>query len=203
MTEQRLLSIKEIFEIHHPIVKACVLRSNKVCSRDIRELLNLEYVIRVRPGYYAWKDNLNQISDFELAQHIIPMGIISMESAARIHQLIKQDCSKGSVSLTIPTNMIKPVLPSHPPIDLYYCSEEKFHVGVIVHEMKYGNINIYNKERTVCELFKYSNRVTNHLAVESLKNYLSDNDKCKDRLLEYALLLRVQKYIRPLVEVLT
>lgn len=203
MTEQRLLRIKEIFETHRPIVKACVLSINKVCSRDIKELINLEYIIKVKPGYYAWKDCVNQLSNIELVQAIIPKGIVSMESAAKIHKLIKSDHENDAISITIPINMIKPVLPSYPPIDLFYCSEGKFHMGVNVHEMLYGSINIYNKERTVCELFKYSNRVRNDLAIESLKNYLNGNDKSKDRLLEYALLLRVQKYIKPLVEVLT
>lgn len=202
MTEERILKIKEIFEKNYPIVKACVLRENKICSRDITELTILGYVVKVKTGYYAWKLNAEELSSIELVQSIIPTGIISLESAARIHKLVNTDVKMESVCVTIPTNMIKPILPTAPRISLFYCSEEKFHVGLTSYPMEHRNINIYNIERTVCDLFKYTDRIENKIALGSLKVYIKRKDKNVQKLLEYASLLRVQKYIKPLVEVL-
>lgn len=202
MTEERILKIKEIFEKHYPIVKTCVLRENKICSRDITELTVLGYVVKVKTGYYAWKMNAEELSSIELVQSIIPSGIISLESAARIHKLVNTDAKMESVCVTIPTNMIKPILPLAPRINLFYCSEEKFHVGLTSYPMEHRNINIYNIERTVCDLFKYPDRIENEIALGSLKVYIKRKDKNLQKLLEYASLLRVQKYIKPLVEVL-
>lgn len=202
MTQERILKIKDIFEKHYSIVKTCILRQNKICSRDIRELIVLGYVVKVKTGYYAWKLNAEKLNSMELVQSIIPNGIISLESAARIHKLVNIDAATESVCVTIPTNMIKPILPTSSRISLFYCSEEKFHIGLINYKMEHRNINIYNIERTVCDLFKYSDRIENEIAVGSLKVYIKRKDKNVQKLLEYASLLRVQKYINPLVEVL-
>lgn len=202
MTEERILKIKEIFEKHYPIVKTCVLRENKICSRDITELTLLGYVAKVKTGYYAWKSNAEELCSIELVQSIIPTGIISLESAAKIHKLVNTDVKIESICVTIPTNMIKPILPALPRISLFYCSEEKFHVGLTSYPMEHRNINIYNIERTVCDLFKYPDRIENEIALGALKVYIERKDKNVQRLLEYASLLRVQKYIKPLIEVL-
>lgn len=203
MTAERILKIKRIFEEYYPIVKTCVLRENKICSRDITELMKLDYIVKVKTGYYAWRNDVKELSRIELVQSIIPEGVISLVSAATIHKLIDGNTlENAAVYVTIPTNMIKPTLPVSPEIKLFYCSEEKLHIGRISLEMKNRTITIYNKERTVCDLFKYLDRVNNDIALESLKKYMEQKDKNVQRLLEYAYLLRVKKYVEPLVEVL-
>lgn len=202
MTDERILKIKRIFEEYYPIVKTCVLRENKICSRDITELIELNYIVKVKTGYYAWRNDVKELSGIELVQSIIPEGVISLVSAATIHKLISDNTLEDAVCVTIPTNMIKPTLPVSPQIRLFYCSEEKLHIGRTSHEMKNRTITIYNKERTVCDLFKYLDRVDNDIALESLKKYMDQKDKNVQRLLEYAYLLRVKKYIEPLIEVL-
>lgn len=202
MTEERILKIKKTFEMNYPIIKTCTLRKNKICSRDINELIEYGYVIRVKTGYYAWKSEIEELTNFELAQSIIPSGIISLTSAANFHGLINSSKEVLSVCIMIPTKMTKPILPDFPVIDLFYCSCEKIEIGYIEVQMKHRDVNIYNMERTVCDLFKYKDKIKNETALESLKNYMKREDKNIQRLLEYSSILRVQKYIRPLVEVL-
>ncbi|WP_460642422.1 type IV toxin-antitoxin system AbiEi family antitoxin domain-containing protein [Lacrimispora brassicae] len=202
MTDERILKINRIFKEYYPIVKTCVLRENKICSRDITELMELDYIVKVKTGYYAWRNDVKELSGIELVQSIIPEGVISLESAATIHKLIGENTLESAVCVTIPTNMIKPTLPVLPEIKLFYCSEEKLHIGRTSLEMKNRTIAIYNKERTVCDLFKYLDRVNNDIALESLKKYMEQKDKNVQKLLEYAYLLRVKKYVEPLIEVL-
>jgi len=46
MTEERVRKIKNVFEKFAPIVKTSMLRENKICSRDIAELMALGHVIK-------------------------------------------------------------------------------------------------------------------------------------------------------------
>ena len=88
MTNERIQNLKEVFNQHYPIVKTSILRENKICSRDITELISLGYVTKVKTGYYAWEKNTDELSSLELAQSIIPTGIVSIYSAAKIHKLL-------------------------------------------------------------------------------------------------------------------
>jgi hypothetical protein len=69
------------------IVKAATLREYKICSRDITELIHKGYVVKIKTGYYAWNSGFNDLYDYEIIQGLIPMGVISMFSAAVIHEL--------------------------------------------------------------------------------------------------------------------
>lgn len=202
MTEHRMMKIREIFKNNYPIVKTCVLRSNKVCSRDIIELMESGCIVKVKTGYYAWKSEVEKLIDIELVQSIIPTGVISLQSAAQINGLANIDNCIRPICMTISNTMIKPTLPENVSVRLFYCSEDKLSVGLINHQMQHRKVNIYNRERTICDFFKFPDKVENNIAKESLKLYMQRDDKNIQRLLQYASLLRVQKYIKPLVEVL-
>ena len=46
ITSKRINNIKTLFDEYGPIIKAAILRENKVCSRDIKELMDKgRYVI--------------------------------------------------------------------------------------------------------------------------------------------------------------
>jgi predicted transcriptional regulator of viral defense system len=200
MNIERLNKIRIIFEQNKPIVKTAILRENKINSRDIMELIESGYIKKVKTGYYAWADDFENYNDLEVVQGIIPEGVISVFSAAEIHELttVNSTC----ISVTIPTKMLKPKLPDYPPIELYYISNKYLKLGIINYETEHMNIRLYNPERTVCDFFKYSDNVGNDVALEVIKNYMSRKNKNIQMLFEYATKLRVKKYIKPYVEAL-
>lgn len=200
MNNERLNKIRIIFEQNKPIVKTAILRENKVSSRDITELIEGGYITKVKTGSYAWADVFEDYNDLEVVQGIIPKGVISVFSAAEIHELTT--VNPVSISVTIPAKMLKPKLPKYPPIELYYISNKYLELGVIDYEMEHMNIRIYNRERTVCDFFKYSDKVGNDVALEVIKNYMTKKNKNIQLLFEYATKLRVKKYIKPYVEAL-
>lgn len=200
MTEERINKIKAIFEQYKPVVKTAILRKNKICSRDIKELIDNGYVIKIKTGYYAWNSGFEELHDFEVIQGIIPTGVISVFSAAVIHELTT--VNPMDISVTIPAKMIKPKLPDYPPIELFYTSNKNLELGMVEHPMEHMNVRIYNTERTVCDFFKYSGKVGSDVALEVLKSYMSRKNKNLQKLFEYAARLRVKKYIKPYVEAL-
>ena len=200
MTNERINKIKTIFNEHSPIVKAATLREHKICSRDITELLDKGYVVKIKTGYYAWNSGFNDLHDLEIIQGLIPMGVISMFSAAVIHELTT--VNPAEINVTIGAKMIKPKLPDYPPAILFYSSNENLDLGIEEHTMEHVKIRVYNPERTVCDFFKYSSKVGNDVALEVMKNYMLRKNKNLQLLFEYAKKLRVNKYIKAYVEVL-
>jgi len=78
MNNDKLNKIRKIFELYKPIVKTATLRENKVNSRDIIELIESGYIIKVKNGSYAWADDFENYNDLEVIQGIIPEGVISV-----------------------------------------------------------------------------------------------------------------------------
>jgi len=200
MNNERLNNIRKIFEQYKPIVKTAILSENKVNSRDIAELIESGYIIKVKTSYYAWADEFEKFDNFEVVQGIIPEGVISVFSAAEIHELTT--VIPANISVTIPAKMLKPKLPKYSPVELYYISNKYLELGVIDYEMEHINIRLYNSERTVCDFFKYLDKIGNEVALEVIKNYMSRKNKNIQTLFEYATRLRVKKYIKSYVEAL-
>ncbi|MGB5288570.1 MAG: hypothetical protein WBN42_08750, partial [Ignavibacteriaceae bacterium] len=64
-----------------------------------------------------------------------------------------------------------------------------------------GTVRIYNKEKTIGDLFRYINKIGEDIAVESLKTYLM-NKKERDinKLLEFSEICGVKKKVEPMIK---
>ena len=66
---------------------------------------------------------------------------------------------------------------NYPPIKIFYFRERFYNPGIEMIKTKYGEIKIYNKEKTVCDMFRYRNKLGEELAMQALKNYLEQKRK--------------------------
>jgi len=66
---------------------------------------------------------------------------------------------------------------------------------------KSGIVRIYNKEKTIGDLFRYMKKIGEDIAVESLKTYLQNRkERNIPKLIEYAEICGVKKKIEPMVK---
>lgn len=198
MTETRREKIKKIFDDNGPIVKASVLRENKLCSRDVAELMHAGYVKKHRTGFYSWVNADENISDIELASSLIQNGVICLYSAAVYYDLTT--INPIAVTVAIPSSTIKPLLPDYPPIKLYVFSKAFFSLGETTENLSYTDIRIYDMERTVCDFFRLRYQLGEDVTLEVLKNYMARKSKNLQRLMEYAAKFRIKTKIKPYVE---
>lgn len=200
MSDVRFECIRQLFEESNGILKSAQLKKNKYSDRDIQELLNEGHIKKIRNGFYGWNDIVNKLCDYKVANLIFPNSIVSVLSAASIHELTT--VNPMSICLTIPSNSMKPKLPDYPPIDLFYINEKHIELGAQKKDVDGFTINIYNIERTICDLFKYTKRVDKEVALEALKRYMNMPNRNIQLLLEYATTVKVKKVIKPYVEAL-
>lgn len=198
LTNQRMEKIKEIFTLYGPIVKTSVLRNNKLCSRDLTELVHNGLLAKIKTGYYILEQEKESLSDFETAIGIIPYGVIYLFSAAQHYDLFT--INPISICVAISENHMRPILPVYPPIEIYKLSTTIFDLGKT--EIENGNkvITIYNRERTVCDFFRQRRKIGEDVAIEVLKNYMKGNSKNIQLLMEYAEKLRIKGVIKPYLE---
>ena len=58
---------------------------------------------------------------------------------------------------------------------------------------------MYNREKTICDMFRYRDKLGENLALEALKNYLHGKDSNIKKLSEYAVICRVKKIMFPYI----
>ena len=63
-------------------------------------------------------------------------------------------------------------------------------------------LSVYDRERTICDCFKYRSKLDNEIFNKSLNAYANDTEKNLSNLSAYAKKLRVYKKVTELMEVL-
>lgn len=199
MNQTRIKKIDTIFNSEGPIVRASILQANKFCSKDIAELVANDYLIKLKTGYYIKTATMVELSEIELASLLIPQGVVSLFSAAQYHNMTT--VNPTAISITIPKDMRTPVLPEHPPINIYKTLQRVYEVGIEEASMQNTVVKIYDRERTVCDFFRMRLQFGEDVALEVLKNYMSGK-KNLQKLYEYAEVLQIKGVLRPYVEAL-
>ena len=86
----------------------------------------------------------------------------------------------------------------YPPVNLFYFSAKVYKLGIEEININSGKIKVYNKEKTICDLFRYINKLGEDVTFESLKEYLRNKrNRNIPKLLEYSEICGVKKKLEP------
>ncbi|MDR3209781.1 MAG: hypothetical protein LBT36_04055 [Oscillospiraceae bacterium] len=86
---------------------------------------------------------------------------------------------------------------SFPPVELVSYAMPTFELGAT----EAGHIRVYDRERTVCDLFRKRRQLGDNLALEVLQTYMRGQRNLQT-LFDYAGTLRIKGVIKPYVEAL-
>lgn len=143
-------------------------------------------LIKIRNGVYGTIDSLTGgMIDIE---KIIPGGIICLYSAWHIYHMTTQIPDAFYVAINRKRGV---KVPDMLDIKLVYQSDSILGIGVIQEEIEGIKINIYNRERCVCDAIKYRNKIGIDVMAEILDAYLKFEHRNLSLLSEYAKKLRV------------
>ena len=167
---------------------------------DIVRLCNEGYLERVRHGYYSLAD-AHETPEEQLLATLIPQGIVCVESA--LFHYGYSDFAPRKWSIAIPRSMSRKRLDVDAlPLQAYYASPELYELGKTTDDFDGVTLSVYDRERTICDCFKYRSRLDNEIFNKALNAYANDKKKNLKNLSEYAKKLRVYKKVTELMEVL-
>ncbi len=192
----------EIIEIFHN-------QSGYARTRDIKEkglhhvyLKELQeegIIIKVKHGLYSLSDN-SQFDTLAEAQLSITDGILCLGTALAYYNLTTWDPSE--IHIAIPKGR-KITLPDYPPIKLYYFSGLFYETGIVKEKLETDHIiQIYDKEKTICDVIRYRNKIGIDIMNEALNEYIRSKDKNLNKLNGYARKLRISSVLNKYLEVL-
>ena len=167
---------------------------------DIVNLCNTGFLERIRHGYYQLADG-NTSSEEQLIATLIPKAIICVESA--LFHYGYSDFAPRKWSIAVPRSMSRTKLDiDAPALQTYYVQSEIYELGKTTADFNGVMLPVYDRERTICDCFKYRSRLDNEIFNKALNAYVNDSKKDLRILSGYAKKLRVYKKVTELMEVL-
>lgn len=191
---------KEVILSKGGIAKSADFVAEGIRAVDVVNLCNVGFLERVRHGYYELAEKTS-VSEEQLLAALIPKGIVCVESA--LFHYGYSDFAPRKWSIAIPRSMSRTklnvdVLALQP----YYIQTELYDLGKTTDDFGGVILPIYDRERTICDCFKYRSRLDNEMFNKALYAYANDTQKNLNNLSAYAKKLRVYKKVTELMEVL-
>lgn len=167
---------------------------------DVVNLCNAGYLDRIRHGYYQLAE-ADTTSEEQLLATLIPKGIVCVESA--LFHYGYSDFAPRKWSIAVPRSMSRTKLDVDAlALQPYFVQPEIYELGKVTDDFEGVILPVYDRERTICDCFKYRSRLDNEIFNKALNAYANDTQKNLQNLSLYAKKLRVYKKVTELMEVL-
>lgn len=166
-------------------------------TRDIAKLLKQGIIHKIKPGLYrldTYYDCDDISTSFIDICQAVSKGVICLISALDFHGLTT--FNPADIYVAVPQGEKIPKI-IYPPVKGYYFSKQIYSAGIEIYNTSYGVVKIYNKEKTICDMFRYRNKLGEDLALEGLKNYMHIRGCSINNLMEYAKICHVSSTIYP------
>jgi predicted transcriptional regulator of viral defense system len=191
--------IVKIFRANKGYARMSELKNAHIHTRNIAKAVSDGIIDKIKPGLYKLVDYpWDEHESFATVCNANKNAVVCLLSAASYYELTT--FNPFEVYTAVPNNTDKFIL-QYPPIKVYYFGDNYYEPGIETIVTKSGTIRIYNKEKTIGDLFRYMNKLGEDVAIESLKEYLK-NRKGRNipKLLEYSEKCGVKKKIEPMVK---
>ena len=176
------------------------LKAANIHTRDIANLVKENVIEKIKPGVYRLSD-YSFFKDINVSLLTIckaePQAVICLISALDYYEMT--DFNPSEIYYAIPHSQKRKSI-IYPPVKTFYFRERFYKPGIDIIKTKYGDIRIYNKEKTVCDMFRYRNKLGEELAMQALKNYLEQKKKSIASLIKYAEICQVKTVIMPILK---
>ena len=162
---------------------------NYVRSRDLE---------RVAHGIYLAKDAW--VDAMYLLHLRFSQVVFSHETALFFHDLTDREPLQYTVTVKTGYN---PTKLKEENVQVFTIKAQLHGVGLITMQTPFGhNVPVYDMERTICDLLRSRNHIEMQAFQGALKAYARRKDKDLRALMRYANLFRVDKILRPYLEVI-
>ena len=187
--------IKKIADNNNGIVYAKDLEKQKIHRQFIAELEKKGYLTRIMKGIYVRNDV--DLSEFWVLSKRYKNGIFSHNTALYFYNMT--DRTPLKIDLTFPSNNRI----HNEFLKIHYVKKENHKIGAANIKLEDGTeLNIYNIERTICDIIRDRNKIDPQILNKALNEYVKRKDKNLPLLYEYAKIFRIDKILIQYMEVL-
>ncbi len=191
--EKQAEEIQQLMEQHGGIVKTSQLYTLGMDYRRIQTFVEDGLIERVKNGYYSM--NYRKKREEDIIAAMFSDCVLSMESALYCYHYLKSRPFKWTLAVDKNTSKSRFKM-DYPLVQPYYTEPEVLQMGTKSIVLGNSEMMIYEKERLVCDILKYENRMDRDDLQQALRAFLSDKEKDIAKLLEYARERKVLSKVR-------
>ena len=191
---------KEVVVDNNGIAKSADFVAAGIRAVDVVNLCNPFFLNRVRHGYYQLAEQCVS-SEEQLLATLIPKGIVCVESA--LFHYGYSDFTPRKWSIAVPRSMSRTKLKVDSlAIQPYYMQPELYELGKITDNFNGVELPVYDRERTICDCFKYRTKLDNEIFNKAVNAYAADEKKNLANLSKYAKEMKLYTKVMNIMEVL-
>lgn len=193
-----LATIQEILHRQHGVLLASDLARFDIPRTYLSVLEKRGDIQRVARGQYAAPDVMvDEMAGFQVQYKA---AIFSHETALYLHELT--DRSPLFFSVTVPSGYNATNLKAQG-IKVYFVNRKLYSIGITTVKSSHGNdLQTFGLERTICDIIRSRKQIDIQFIGEALKRYVRRDERDIDLLFRYAKQFKIEKIIRPYIEVL-
>ncbi|MDO4264845.1 MAG: type IV toxin-antitoxin system AbiEi family antitoxin domain-containing protein [Eubacteriales bacterium] len=192
--------IKNIIINNDGIAKTTDFVAEGLSNYDVANLCKEGYIERVRHGYYQLAGQ-EDIKEEQMLAALLPESIVCVESALFYYGY--SNFTPRQWSIAVPRTFSRTRLNIGTlATRVYFIQPALFEIGKTSGEFNGVQLAVYDRERTICDCFKYRTKLDNEMFNKALNAYATDKRKNLSNLSGYAKKMKVYKKLMDVMEVI-
>ena len=192
--------LKTVIENNGGIAKTSDFVANGINKYEVAAFCKEGVIERIRRGFYQLPQSENIIEE-QLIRELLPQGIICVESA--LFHYGYSNFSPREWSIAVPRTAYRAVKNIDEfPVKAYYIRRELLDIGKALSDFNGVILPVYDRERTICDCFKYRTKLDNEIFNKAVNAYTADEKKNLANLSIYAKEMQLYTKVMSVMEVL-
>lgn len=189
MRNNTYLKLDSIYKKYKGYIGTKELMEEELSNRQIAVLAEEGYLEKICHGHYWIAGRYGKPTDYKCIEVCLsnPRAVVCMGSAI----YYQGGLAKEPEYLSVATERTdRSLLKVNFQIKRHYFSGNNFGIGIRKRNTEFGCYNIYDVERSVCDMLRFEQEIE-----VGLLDNLRDNGQQYERILKYAEMLRIKQYI--------
>lgn len=199
LTKSDIRILGTVFSKYGYVMTTAQLTAEKLFYRDIQRMLDEGLIERVRWGYYHWINDYGA-SEVIMINRLFPDAVLCMETALFYYGYSHRTPAQWNIAIDKNSSR-KQLEINYPAIRAYRVEPDLLLLGETKGKVDLADVRIYDRDRTICDVLRYMNRMDREIFNSAIQGYVKDQKKNIPNLIEYAKVLRVQKKMKDLIGV--
>ncbi len=188
---------KNIFDKYNGVIRTSEFQEAGYHHKYLKELVDEGFIRKIKRGYYEWKYD-EFVSDVTIITRLFPDAMIYLLSALFIYDYIDRTPNEWHLAVARGSARSRFDI-AYPKIKPFYINEKYMSIGNVKDIYEGQQINVFDRDRTICDVVRYSNKIDKEIINQAIKSYINDPQKNTSNLLKYAKNMRAEVKVKTMI----
>jgi predicted transcriptional regulator of viral defense system len=185
--------MKKEFKRRGGVLKTAELKELGLSSRQIKRFVDDGIITRIKRGFYELTDYV--VQEKIIIARLFPEAVIFLESALFYYGYTDRIPLAWQIAVDRYSKTTQYDI-DYPLIEPYYLKPKLLEIGVEIIEIEGVKVRIYNRDRTICDVLRYENKLEKEVFNNAITRYTKDPKKNIRRLFEYADIFNIKNKVQ-------